>query len=90
MTESPVPIEAPASAAVPTTTRIGPVPSSIVTPRPSASAPGASVTSPLTRIRWPSTDSPSPPVAAARGVGRSPMPETTTVAAVTFSVRRLK
>ena len=38
-----------------TTIRSGPVPSSIVTPRPSARAPGASVTTPLTAMRSPSS-----------------------------------
>ena len=74
VTTSPVPTWAPASAAGATTIRSGPLPSSIVTPRPSASSDGAEVTTPVTASRTPSSGSTAAPVLGFdwRGTGDGP------------------
>ena len=90
VTESPVPTWAPASAAGATTIRSGPVPSSIVTPRPSASSDGAAVTTPVTARRSPSSGSTAAPVPVSTGRGTGHCPRSTTDVPSTLSVRRLK
>ena len=87
---SPVEIVAAPCAAAATTTRSGPEPSSIVTPRPSARVDGLSVTTPLTASRRPSRDSAAAPVVTPIGSGRSAVPVGTMPAAVVLTVRRLK
>ena len=90
VTTSPVPTLAPARAASPTTSRSGPLPSSIVTPSPSLSASGAAVTVPDTTSRVPSNASPASPVVAASGAGSGSSPSATMPDAVVAKTRRLK
>ena len=74
VTTSPVSTAAPSSAASRRPERNGPLPSSIVTPSPSASALGADVTVPETASRSPSNGSEASPVVAASGLGSSARP----------------
>ena len=77
----------PSSAAGPAITRTAPEPSSIIRPRPSLSALGASVTVPTSWSRRPSSGSAAAPVCTSSGVGSHCSPSTATSARSTRSVR---
>jgi hypothetical protein len=87
---SPVPIVAVPSAALAITPRIGPLPSSSVTPRPSTRGDGDSAMTPDTASRRLSSSSPADPVAIVMGSGSEAFPVSTTLVVWTAIVRRLK